>query len=75
MATHKIDPRRGVMDKLSPGTVRHGWERDLLQMRMCLRCGKFLHPSLWGQPCAWSRPEYRLERLPLLAQGKIKSDG
>lgn len=75
MATHKIDPRRGVMDKLEPGSIQRGWERNLLQMRMCLRCGKFLHPKLWAQPCAWTRPEYRLERLGLLGLGRIEKEG
>lgn len=73
--THKIDPRRGVMDKLDPAGVQRGWERDLLQMRMCLKCGKFLHPKKWGERCAWTRPEDRLERLHLLAKGRLKTDG
>lgn len=70
--THKIDRRWGVMDKLPPESIQRGWERDLLLMRRCVQCGRFLHPKLWGQPCAWTRPEYRLERQGLLAVRGLK---
>lgn len=70
--THKIDRRWGVMGQIDPSMVRSGWERDLMLLRRCVQCGRFIHPRLWEDPCAWTRPEYRLERQGLLALGRLK---
>lgn len=69
--THRIDKTKGVMGQLPAHEIRRGWEMDLAQMRLCLGCGKYLHPKVWQERCAWSRPEYRIEQLGHIALGRL----
>ena len=69
--THKILKDMGVMRHLPAHAIQRGWEMDLASMRMCAQCGKYLHPKVWNSPCAWTRPEDRIERMGDLALGRV----
>ena len=65
---HRIDRSRGLLPEFIAQQGDTDLERSLASLRMCLGCGRWLHPMVWQEPCAWMRPEYRLERMASLVR-------
>jgi hypothetical protein len=68
---HKIDRQKGILPGVDPFSVKTKAEANLALMRYCVQCGRYLHPKVWNESCAYTRPEYRLERLGKVARGTI----